>query len=156
MTWRSDRSAVPARNGGLTGTLGDVLRAVWHSGSASTAALSDGERAAMLRDAGAALRLGRLADALATLRGAGGQAASDAAGLNFLGVLCEARGESAAAKRYYGRAFRADRTFGPAQQNMRRMYELNALRRTTRGVAVGDPLTDVWLARISGPRHAAR
>jgi hypothetical protein len=47
-------------------------------------------------------------------------------------------------------AMRADREFLPAQQNLRRLYELQALGRTTFPVSVGDLRTDLWLARRTG------
>jgi hypothetical protein len=78
---------------------------------------------------------------------AGAGAAGDAACLNLLGVVCEARGQWDLAKRYYGRAIRADRQFDPAQQNMRRLYELTTFGSSARVVQVGDALTDLWLVR---------
>jgi DNA-binding NtrC family response regulator len=43
---------------------------------------------------------------------------------NLLGVLCEVQGDYGNAKRCYGRALRIDTHYEPAQQNMRRLYEL--------------------------------
>ena len=80
----------------------------------------------------------------------------DAAGLNLLGVVCEARGQRRAAKRYYVRAVRADPRFEPARQNMRRAYELDTLGRTDHPVAVGDALTDLWLDRNTTPCRPLR
>src|SRR5205814_2771676 len=48
----------------------------------------------------------------------------DAQVLNLMGVICEARCDWKAARRWYGRAMSADRGFAPAHENMRRIYEL--------------------------------
>lgn len=44
--------------------------------------------------------------------------------MNLVGVMLEMREEFEQAKRYYGEAIKLDRNFGPAQQNMRRIFEL--------------------------------
>jgi hypothetical protein len=80
--------------------------------------------------------------------------ARDAACLNLLGVLCEARGQHPLAKRFYGSAIRADRRFDPAQQNMRRLYELDTFGSTARVPRVGDALTDLWLVRWAAKNGA--
>ena len=137
------------------GVLAKVLRVVRHGG-AKTPPLSDAERAAFLRDACDALRLGRFADVRVRLSGGGNRVADDAAGLNALGVLSEAGGEWTLAKRYYGRAVRADPRFEPARQNVRRAYELDTLGRTDHPVAIGDALTDLWLVRNATQRRPLR
>jgi len=43
---------------------------------------------------------------------------------NLYGVTLEMRGDYEEAKRYYGQAIKIDRNFEPAQQNMRRIFEL--------------------------------
>jgi len=43
---------------------------------------------------------------------------------NLLGVMLEMREEYDQAKRYYGQAIKLDKHFEPAQQNMRRIFEL--------------------------------
>jgi len=43
---------------------------------------------------------------------------------NLLGVMLEMREEYDQAKHYYGQAIKLDRNFEPAQQNMRRIFEL--------------------------------
>jgi len=43
---------------------------------------------------------------------------------NLVGVMLEMREEYDQAKRYYGQAIKLDRHFEPAQQNMRRIFEL--------------------------------
>jgi DNA-binding response OmpR family regulator len=44
--------------------------------------------------------------------------------LNLVGVLCETQGDYKSAKKYYGDAIKYDSRFEPAQQNMRRIFEL--------------------------------
>lgn len=44
--------------------------------------------------------------------------------MNLVGVMLEMREEYEQAKRYYGQAIKLDRNFEPAQQNMRRIFEL--------------------------------
>ncbi len=43
---------------------------------------------------------------------------------NLMGLLTELRGEFSAARRHYGKAIAIEAKFAPAQQNMRRLYEL--------------------------------
>lgn len=43
---------------------------------------------------------------------------------NLVGVMLEMREEYEQAKRYYGQAIKLDKNFEPAQQNMRRLFEL--------------------------------
>src|SRR4051812_37655550 len=47
-----------------------------------------------------------------------------AAYLNLIGVVCQARRQWRRARRFYGKAMRCDRSYAPAEQNMRRIYEL--------------------------------
>jgi hypothetical protein len=62
----------------------------------------------------------------------------DAACLNLRGVVCEARGQWARARRFYGKAVRADRGYLPAEQNVRRCYELETFGKTRLPPAVAD------------------
>lgn len=95
-------------------------------------------KASAVRDACLSLRLGRIDEAETILRLIAGGDPRHAAWLNLMGVICEARGNWRRAKRYYGRAMRADRNFAPAEQNMRRWYELFTFGRTKLPVALGD------------------
>jgi hypothetical protein len=104
----------------------------------------------VLARAGSAMRRGDLREVERLAKAAGGLCAGDAARLNLLGVVSEALGRAREARRLYGMAMRADREFLPAQQNLRRLYELQALGRTTFPVSVGDLRTDLWLARRTG------
>jgi hypothetical protein len=49
---------------------------------------------------------------------------SDAACLNMLGVIAEGRGQWKVARRFWGKSLRADPRYVPAQQNLRRYFEL--------------------------------
>lgn len=49
---------------------------------------------------------------------------------NLLGLLTELRENFAEARRHYGKAISLDRNHAPAQQNMRRMYELREFGRS--------------------------
>ncbi len=43
---------------------------------------------------------------------------------NLAGVFYEMREDFDGARKYYGQAIKADKNFSPAQQNMRRLFEL--------------------------------
>jgi hypothetical protein len=59
--------------------------------------------------------------------------------LNLAGIVWEVRGDKGRARKFYCRAIRADYTYEPAQQNMRRQYELRVFGRTVQPVALGGP-----------------
>ena len=99
-------------------------------------------RGASVQDACIAIRLGCFDEAKALLRQIAGQHGRDAAWLNLMGVACEARSDWRGAKRFYGKAMRADRSFVPAEQNMRRWFELFTFGRTNLAVALGDDAAD--------------
>ena len=63
---------------------------------------------------------------------------SAAVRLNLLGVICEKRHLWREAARNYGRAMRADHQYRPARENMRRIYELNELGRSSQRIMLGD------------------
>ena len=68
-------------------------------------------------------------------------ARDDAACLNLCGIICQARGRWKQARRFYGKAMRRDRSYLPAEQNMRRFYELSTLGGTDFPVALVDRVT---------------
>jgi hypothetical protein len=72
------------------------------------------------------------------LMSAGPIAGADPAFYNLVGVLWEVRGDKEAARRFYGKAIRADSNYGPSQQNMRRLFELWTFGHTRQMVALGD------------------
>lgn len=98
----------------------------------------DPRRDSVLLDAAVALRAGdcgRAEDLLAPFRS---MLACDPAYLNLCGVVCELQGRPRCANRFYGLATGLDPAFKPAERNLRRMYELNAFRRTDERVQLGD------------------
>lgn len=77
-----------------------------------------------LRSAKRALNLREFAEAKRCLIKALEFNAHSPAALNLAGVMLEMREEFDQAKRYYKQALKEDGKFEPAQQNMRRMFEL--------------------------------
>jgi hypothetical protein len=78
---------------------------------------------------------------------------TDARCLNLLGVIAEARHDWKRAWKLYGRAIAADRTYRPAQQNMRRLYELHTFGDTREAIALdddGDQLRQLIASARSG------
>lgn len=85
------------------------------------------------------LRGGRFHDVESMLMRAGMVAPhDDAEFLNLAGVFHEAMRRPDDARRFYGRAIRVGRGYEPAQQNMRRLYELGRFGHTKQQVALGD------------------
>ena len=95
-------------------------------------------RDSLLLDASVAIRGGRLEVASGLLAPQGGILASDPAYLNLVGVVCEAQGQWQMARRFYGVAISVAPRFAPAQQNMRRLYELYTFGRSQEPLALGD------------------
>jgi hypothetical protein len=122
-----------------------ALRRVLDRAKTPHVSLSPEDRAGLIQAACTALQNGHLWTVEALLEHSDG--CGDAACLNLIGVIHEMRRQWKSAKRYYGRAIHADRHFDPAQQNMRRMYELETFGRTELPLATGDVFTDLCLAR---------
>ena len=78
----------------------------------------------LLRRARHALRAGELELAEALVMEYGDLACSDAACLNVLGLIAEARGRWADAKRFWGKSLRSSPRYDPPHQNLRRYFEL--------------------------------
>jgi DNA-binding response OmpR family regulator len=81
-------------------------------------------------------------------------AGRDAPYFNLLGVLYETQGRWRLAKKFYGKAIRADAKYEPSQQNMARIYELETFGRTQRVVALGDEGEESALTRLLRERAA--
>ncbi len=96
-----------------------------------------------------ALRASDLATAESLLLKAADLAQKDAPYFNLLGIIYEARHQYRLAKKFYGKAMRADRSYAPAEQNMRRIYELNAFGRTKYEVSLGEETDGTWFARLA-------
>jgi DNA-binding response OmpR family regulator len=62
----------------------------------------------------------------------------DPAFLNLAGVLHESHGRLESARRFYERSANLDRSYLPAQENLKRLTELRLVGRTLRTVAFGD------------------
>jgi len=58
--------------------------------------------------------------------------------LNLTGVLAELANDYDRARKYYGRAIRRDGSYAPAQQNMRRLFELDHFGSSDEGISLGD------------------
>jgi DNA-binding response OmpR family regulator len=71
---------------------------------------------------------------------------------NLLGVLYEAQKKWRLARKCYSKAVAADARYDPAQANMRRLYELQTLGRSTQAVVLGDEPEDVMFARLPEAR----
>ena len=67
---------------------------------------------------------------------------NDAAYLNLAGVIQEAHGRVAAAREFYARAAAQDFAYRPAQQNLRRLEELEVNGKTSLNVALGGDIDD--------------
>jgi hypothetical protein len=90
---------------------------------------------AMVRDA---FRREAWREAEALLMRAGSIAGNDPAFFNLVGILREVEGNKSAAAEFYGRAIKADSNYAPAQQNMRRLFELRRFGHTDQIVCLGD------------------
>jgi predicted amidohydrolase len=86
----------------------------------------------------AAIRTGQSEQAARLLAYHEDSLARDPAFLNLAGVLAEARGHQEAARRFYGLSIAIDPDHAAAQQNMRRLFELNTFGQSASRVALGD------------------
>jgi hypothetical protein len=92
----------------------------------------------LLDRAHAAVRLRELDAAESFILENGAAIWQDAACLNVLGLIAEARGDWRKARRLWGRAARANKCYQPAWQNLRRYFELFQFGRSASPVAFGD------------------
>ena len=93
---------------------------------------------ATLDQARDALRHGMWEEAEDALMNADILAGDDPAFFNLVGILHECHGRKRQARKFYGRAIALNGTYAPAQQNMRRLYELKMFGKTQETVALGD------------------
>jgi DNA-binding response OmpR family regulator len=91
-----------------------------------------------------AMRVADFATAETLLMKAADLAHQDAPYFNLLGIIYEARHQWRLARKFYGKAMKADRHYKPAEQNMKRLYELNTFGRTKLAVALGDETDGTW------------
>lgn len=111
-----------------------------------------GGYAAVLDRVRQALRSVDIPTAETLLMRAADLAQDDAAYLNLLGILYESRRQWRLARKFYGKAMRADKRYEAAQSNMRRLYELETFGRSAVPVALGGEPPDFWLARPPAAR----
>jgi lipoprotein NlpI len=57
---------------------------------------------------------------------------------NLAGVLAEVTEDYDKAKKYYGQAIKLDKNYEPAQQNMRRLFEVDNFGSSNEPVNLGD------------------
>jgi hypothetical protein len=92
-----------------------------------------------IAEARAALRAGKITAAEDALMRAAPLAGEDEPDFfNLLGLLHESRCRWKSARKAYGRAISGNRKYLPAQQNMKRLYELNTFGHTWQAPAFGD------------------
>jgi Flp pilus assembly protein TadD len=99
-----------------------------------------------------AIRQGQLDKVETLLMRAADLAGRDPAYFNLLGVLYEFQGDERLARKFYGKAITARKDYEPAQQNMRRLYELMTYGHSDDAVALGDEadLLSEWGTPIGG------
>jgi CheY-like chemotaxis protein len=100
---------------------------------------TEGGYEAVLKRVRTALRESNIAGAESLLLKAADLAEHDAAYFNLLGVIYETRRQWRLAKKFYGKSMKIDRHYAPAEQNIRRVYELYTFGRSREPVALGDP-----------------
>jgi hypothetical protein len=98
---------------------------------------------ARLRSARTAIRTGEFARAALLLAEWDESTRRHAPWLNVLGVLAVARWDWKQAAGFWRAAGRADKHYAPAQQNLRRYYELFEFGRSAVPIALGDEIAGV-------------
>jgi hypothetical protein len=126
---RSQRQRFPAVTRCLSKAR-TLLRWPWSRDVVAAPCELNWERDTALLMAMAAAEQGEWSLVEAELLRGGSVALNDAACLNLLGLAAEVRGDWPRAKRMYGRAMRRDRSYLPAEMNMRRYFELFTLGRS--------------------------
>jgi DNA-binding response OmpR family regulator len=85
-----------------------------------------------------ALRGGKIADAESLLMTAGTITDSDPGFLNLAGIVHEAHGRRASARRFYQKALILSPSYGPARKNIARQDEIDRFGKTNQPIAFGD------------------
>ncbi len=128
-----------------------IVRNVAHD-SQHAHGMPDHQRLSTLRGALDAIIEGRWDDAEAMLVEDRPIAMNDAAFLNLLGIVHQAKGQWKEARRYYGKAMTADPHYAPAEQNLRRVYELHTFGRTDLEISLIDSAMAIQLeSRFAAP-----
>jgi CheY-like chemotaxis protein len=118
--------------------LNEVPPAAVSTLSADVPSFAGGGYASALESIRRALRAGKFTEAESMLTKAADLSGKDAAYLNLLGACCEMQHQWRLARKYYGKAIAADGHYDAAQQNMRRLYELNTFGASRIPMALGD------------------
>jgi tetratricopeptide (TPR) repeat protein len=116
---------------------GRVVQRLWQRPTVSPRPLS-AEHSQILSDVCLAIRLGLFDEAAAALESIRHFLSDDPSWLNLRGVHYLEQGDWQEARSCFGRAIRADRSFSPAQQNMRRLFELRTFGMSAERLALGD------------------
>jgi DNA-binding response OmpR family regulator len=98
----------------------------------------EGTYGQVLQEVRRSLRAGEFATAEAALMKAGTITDDDPAFLNLAGILHESHGRVKSARHFYEKAAALDRSYRPAQENLKRLGELRRRGHTQRKVAFGD------------------
>src|SRR3954464_3423544 len=105
-------------------------------------------RLQVVRDALLAIGAGEWDRAAVALARDAKATARDPACLNLAGVVCQAQGQWRRARSCYGKAMRVGGSYAPAEQNLRRVYELYTFGRTSLPIALTDHSTMVQVRRL--------
>lgn len=127
----------PATPDEIRKTVAEVLKTPEPARDESVASEPDRGYAGVLDRVRRAMRLSDFATAETLLMKAADLAHQDAAYFNLLGIIYEVRHQWRLARKFYGKAMKANKNYQPAQINMKRLYELNTFGRTTITVAMG-------------------
>lgn len=106
-----------------------------------------GEVLQRVRDA---LRAGKFREAEAGLMSAGTIADEDPAFLNLAGVLHESHGRVESARKFYEKSAMSNRTYQPAQENLRRLADIRYHGKSARAVAFGDDVVSPEMPSFIG------
>jgi tetratricopeptide (TPR) repeat protein len=120
---------------------GRLFRRIWRAvpaGATHADAAAEPGLSSLLDEARTTIRLGFYDHAQAMLLASKGPLGRDPRWLNLMGLTYEAQGRWSKALRCYGKAVRADRAYGPACQNLRRLYELETFGHSAETIALGD------------------
>lgn len=127
----------PASPGEVRESVAAVLREPQPASAQPVEADTEGGYQAVMQRVREALLESDVAGAEALLMKAGDLGQHDAAYFNLLGVIYELRRQWRLAKKFYGKSKRADATYAPAEQNLRRIFELYTFGRSREPVALG-------------------
>jgi DNA-binding response OmpR family regulator len=97
-----------------------------------------------------ALRAGKFREAEAGLMSAGHIADNDPAFLNLAGVLHESHGRVESARKFYEKSAMSNRSYQPAQENLRRLADIRYHGKSVRAVEFGDDVVSGSMPSLIG------